>query len=55
LSVERKDNSWGLGYDPGMGLSESLGGKKGAAAGGGGPKLSGELTSFLMCYILFGV
>ncbi|KAJ7027942.1 hypothetical protein C8F04DRAFT_1115872 [Mycena alexandri] len=37
LTVERKDNSHGLGYHPGMGLNESVGGKSGAASG---PKLA---------------
>jgi G patch domain-containing protein 1 len=37
LVVERKDNSHGLGYHPGMGLSESVGGRSGAASG---PKLA---------------
>ncbi|KAJ7663790.1 hypothetical protein DFH06DRAFT_1295824 [Mycena polygramma] len=36
LLVERKDNSHGLGYHPGMGLSESVGGKSAAS----GPKLA---------------
>src|SRR4051794_28977963 len=38
LVVERKDNSHGLGYRPGMGLNESLGVKGASKAG---PKLSG--------------
>ncbi|KAJ7708879.1 hypothetical protein B0H17DRAFT_1031153 [Mycena rosella] len=33
LVVERKDNSHGLGYHPGMGLNESVGGKSGVASG----------------------
>ncbi|KAJ7089863.1 hypothetical protein B0H15DRAFT_839551 [Mycena belliarum] len=37
LIVERKDNSHGLGYHPGMGLNESVGGKSGLASG---PKLA---------------
>ncbi|KAJ7272738.1 hypothetical protein B0H12DRAFT_1091797 [Mycena haematopus] len=38
LVVDRKDNSHGLGYHPGMGLSESVGsGRSGAASG---PKLA---------------
>jgi G patch domain-containing protein 1 len=36
--AERKDNSHGLGYRPGMGLNESLGVK---GAGKAGPKLAG--------------
>ncbi|KAJ7860476.1 hypothetical protein B0H14DRAFT_3863818 [Mycena olivaceomarginata] len=38
LVVERKDNSHGLGYHPGMGLSESVGGGRNGAASG--PKLA---------------
>ncbi|KAJ7483173.1 hypothetical protein FB451DRAFT_1438693 [Mycena latifolia] len=37
LVVERKDNTHGLGYHPGMGLNESVGGKSGVASG---PKLA---------------
>ncbi|KAJ7132341.1 hypothetical protein C8R44DRAFT_773822 [Mycena epipterygia] len=37
LVVERKDNSHGLGYHPGMGLNDSVGGRKGVASG---PKLA---------------
>ncbi|KAG6839878.1 hypothetical protein C0991_010860 [Blastosporella zonata] len=39
LLVERKDDSHGLGYNPGMGLHESLGGK-GAPEGSKGPRIS---------------
>jgi G patch domain-containing protein 1 len=39
LVVERKDNSHGLGYHPGMGLAESVGGKSGGVSG---PKLAGR-------------
>ncbi|KAF7345375.1 G-patch domain [Mycena venus] len=38
LAVERKDNSHGLGYHPGMGLNESVGGARGGATSG--PKLA---------------
>lgn len=38
ISVKRKTNSHGLGYDPGMGLNESLGIKKTQS----GPQLSGS-------------
>ncbi|KAK7031616.1 hypothetical protein R3P38DRAFT_821959 [Favolaschia claudopus] len=38
LVVDRKDNSHGLGYRPGMGLNESVGSSRSAAASG--PKLS---------------
>ncbi|KAG5637846.1 hypothetical protein H0H81_002983 [Sphagnurus paluster] len=44
LLVERKDNSHGLGYNPGMGLHESLGGKT-AAGNSTGPKLAGACDS----------
>ncbi|KAJ7493214.1 hypothetical protein B0H11DRAFT_952568 [Mycena galericulata] len=37
LTVDRKDNSHGLGYHPGMGLNESVGGRSSAASG---PKLA---------------
>lgn len=39
LLVDRKENSHGLGYDPGMGLNESLG-VKGGAGGSIGPRLA---------------
>lgn len=39
LLPTRKDNTHGLGYSPGMGLQESVGGK--AGAGADGPKLAG--------------
>lgn len=39
LIVERKEDSHGIGYTPGMGLSESLGGKGGKATSKG-PNLS---------------
>lgn len=42
LAVERKDNSHGLGYRPGMSLNENLGVKGGAGASTG-PNLSCEL------------
>ena len=38
LHVNRKDNSHGLGYVPGLSLNESLGGNSG---GSQGPKLAG--------------
>ncbi|KAJ6485636.1 hypothetical protein C8R45DRAFT_1062616 [Mycena sanguinolenta] len=38
LAVDRKDNSHGLGYHPGMGLSESVGGGRNGATSG--PKLA---------------
>lgn len=38
--VERKDNSHGLGYKPGMGLHESVGGKSGSESAKG-PRISG--------------
>lgn len=41
LIVQRKDNSHGLGYTPGMGLNESLGVQGGA--GSKGPKISGMM------------
>lgn len=45
--VDRKDNSHGLGYSPGMGLNESLGVKSGGG-GASGPNLSGWFQSVLM-------
>lgn len=42
LIAERKDNSHGLGYRPGMGLNESLGVK--GANGPSGPRLAGTLS-----------
>lgn len=39
LLVDRKDNTHGLGYQPGMGLNESLGVK--GSNGTAGPKLAG--------------
>ncbi|KAG6871302.1 hypothetical protein C0993_003522, partial [Termitomyces sp. T159_Od127] len=39
LVVERKDNSHGLGYKPGMGLHESVGGKSGSGSVKG-PRIS---------------
>lgn len=44
LVVERKTNSHGLGYRPGMSLHESSGAK--TSAGPSGPKLSGNTFHF---------
>lgn len=43
LLVERKDNSHGLGYSPGMGLNETLGVKSGGVSSG--PNVSGTSTT----------
>lgn len=43
LAVERKDNSHGLGYRPGMSLNERLG-VKGGGSTSTGPKLSCEFS-----------
>ena len=45
LIVSRKENSHGLGYTPGMGLSESLG-QAGSSSQGvkKGPRISGEYS-----------
>jgi G patch domain-containing protein 1 len=45
LVVERKDNSHGLGYKPGMGLNESAGGTGRAS----GANISGKML--LECYL----
>lgn len=46
LLVQRKDNSHGLGYTPGMGLNESLGVRGGAEAKG--PRLAGTFPLYLV-------
>ena len=40
LLIERKDNSHGLGYDPGMGLNQSLGVKE-SEGNSKDPRISG--------------
>lgn len=42
VSVKRKDNAHGLGYDPGMSLNDSLGVKDGNNQGQTGAEISGE-------------
>ncbi len=41
MIAPRKDNFHGLGYNPGMGLNESVGHGGGAQKGSSGPKISG--------------
>ena len=49
LVARRKDNFHGLGYDPGMGLSESVGAGAGAERDTGGPRIAGASLSLGLC------
>ena len=49
LVARRKDDFHGLGYDPGMGLSESVGAGAGAEQDRGGPRIAGASLSLSGC------